>query len=390
VPDSGNLEALVATGMAAGDLHVDLGDIHPAGHGAFRLHCTFAGNPPIISAATPIPGLLHRGTEKLLESRDYRSGLMLANRHDWHSAVTSEVTMALAAEALLGMKVPERATWLRTVLCEMSRAMAALSHLMGAATLPGVGVPAAHVAGAQAREAWQFALERMSGGRVHPMITRIGGLAHDAPPNWTADVRRAIDLTAEELPILMRIVESTAHQVALDAGSTDTTPIARLTYDDAVAYGVGGPVARASGLDLDLRRDAPLLAYPLLQDVVTIAVDTAGDAMTRYRILGEQVGLDLHLLNTCLDRLPDGEVNVQLPKVVRAPEGISYARLESATGVNGVLLVSTGETTPWRVRLRTASYANVQSMTAAMPGTPLGALPLALGSFMYVVGDLDH
>ena len=283
--------------------------------------------------------------------------------------------MALAAEALLGRKVPERATWLRTVLCEMSRAMAALSHLMGAATLPGVGVPAAHVAGAQAREAWQFALERMSGGRVHPMITRIGGLAHDAPPNWTDDVRRAIDLTAEELPILMRIVESTAHQVALDAGSTDTTPIARLTYDDAVAYGVGGPVARASGLDLDLRRDAPLLAYPLLQDVVTIAVDTAGDAMTRYRILGEQVGLDLHLLNTCLDRLPDGEVNVQLPKVVRAPEGISYARLESATGVNGVLLVSTGETTPWRVRLRTASYANVQSMTAAMPGTPLGALP---------------
>lgn len=383
-------DILVATGAAQGDLQLDLGEIHPSSHGGFRLQCSFAGDPALITHATPIPGLLHRGTEKLLEVRDYRAGLMLANRHDWLSAITSEVTMALAAEALLGMQIPPRATWLRTLLCEMNRAMAALAHLMGAAALPGHGVEPHEVPGAQAREAWQHALEQISGGRLHAMVTRIGGLANDAPTGWSDEVRRAIDITADELPRLMSTVTATIASVREDVGGSAGAGFAVLTQQDALNYAVSGPVARASGLDIDLRRDDPLLAYAELSDELRVVTHQDGDAEARYRVLGDQLAADLHVIATCLDRLPHGEIAVPLPKVVRAPEGTAYAWLETATGINGVFLVSTGDTTPWRVRLRTASYANVQSMSSALPGTPLGALPLAIGSFMFVVGDLDH
>lgn len=377
-------EQVIGIGPAPADITLDLGELHPSAHGGMRVRCSFAtvaaDGPIRVATAEPIPGLLHRGAEKLLEVRDYRAGLMLANRHDWLSAITSEVTMALAVEELLGLTPPPRATWLRTLLCEMNRSMAGLLHLIGAATLPGRGVSAREVPGLPAREAWQHALDRISGGRIHAMITRIGGLANDAPDGWFDDVRAAIDATREQLPALA--------EVAVSAVSGDS--VAVLSRDDAVAYSVSGPVARASGLDLDLRRDSPSLAYADLADVLRVAVRIEGDAAARYAVLAEQIGYDLDVIEACIARMPDGEVNVPLPKVVRAPEGTSYAWLEASTGINGVLVVSTGETMPWRVRLRTASYANVQAMSAALPGTALADLPGAIGSFLFVVGDVDH
>lgn len=375
-------EQIIGIGAAPADITLDLGELHPSGHGAMRVRCSFTDVDEVVrvGAAEPMPGLLHRGTEKLLEVRDYRAGLMLANRHDWLSAVTSEVTMALAIEELLGLTPPPRATWLRTLLCEMNRAMAGLMHLAGAATLPGRGVSARDVPGMAARETWQYALERISGGRIHAMITRIGGVANDAPEGWFDDVRAAVAATSEQLPTL--------RELAVSVVSGDG--VAVLSHDDALAYSVSGPVARASALDLDLRRDSPSLAYAELADVVQVIVRDEGDAAARYAVLADQIAADLDVIEACIDRMPDGEVNVQLPKVVRAPEGTAYAWLEAATGINGVLVVSTGETTPWRVRLRTASYANVQAMSAALPGTALADLPAAIGSFLFVVGDLDH
>ena len=380
----GEQEQVVAIGAAPGDIVLDLGELHPSAHGALRIRCSFDASadegPVRVRTAHPMPGLLHRGTEKLLEVRDYRAGLMLANRHDWLGAVTSEVTMALAVEELLGMTVPDRATWLRTLLCEINRAMAGLLHLAGAATLPGRGVTAAEVPGMDARERWQYALERISGGRIHAMVTRIGGVARDAPEGWAQDVRDAIAATRAQLPALA--------ELAVSAVAGDR--VAVLSRQDALGFAVSGPVARASGVDIDLRRDSPCLAYSDLADVLRVAVRTEGDAAARYAVLAEQIGYDLDVISACLERLPDGEVSVPLPKVVRAPEGMSYAWVEAATGVNGVLVVSTGDTTPWRVRLRTASYANVQAMSAALPGTALADLPAAVGSFLFVVGDIDH
>lgn len=374
---AGMTETIVGTGMAPADITLDLGDLHPSGHGALRLRCRI--EDARVTSAEPEPGLLHRGTEKLLEARDYRQALMLANRHDWLGAAVSEIALASAIEELLGIEVPARAVWLRTLLCEISRASAALLHLAGAATLPPRGVAAAQAPGIAAREAWLQCMETMTGGRVHPMVARIGGLAHDAPADWGDQIARAIAATREEMPAIREAVD-----VAIPEG------IAVLSPADAVRWGVGGPVARASGLDEDLRRDAPTLAYTELSDVVRVVTSESGDARARYRVLAEQVLADLDVIAACWERVPKGEIDVRLPKVVRAPEGSAYACLESAMGPSGAYVVSTGGVTPWRVRLRTASYANVQAMGDALPGTALADMPAAVGSFLFVAGDLDH
>lgn len=368
----------IGIGAETCDVVLELGDLHPSGHGAFRLGCSIDEDRRVVSA-DPQPGLLHRGTEKLLEVRDYRQALMLANRHDWLSAVTSEITLALAVEELLGLEVPPRAVWLRTLLCEISRAAASLMHLAGAAALPPHGRQPADVPGMRAREALLRCLESISGGRMHTMIARIGGLAADAPPGWFDEVSAAVGLVRSEISELRDAVDATI-----------APGIARLSRADALGYSVNGPVARASGLDIDLRRDDPSLAYAELASRVTVCTSDEGDARARYRVLAQQVAADLDLLEACIAGVPAGPVDVPLPKVVRAPEGSAYAWMESATGINGVYLVSTGGTTPWRVRLRTASYANVQAMSSALPGTGLDDLAAAVGSFMFVAGDLDH
>lgn len=354
---------------------IDLGDLHPSGHGAFRLRLTVDDDDRIVTAE-PIPGLLHRGAEKLMEVRDYRQALMLANRHDWLSAVTSEVALALAVEDLLGLHVPERATWLRTLMCEVSRVAASLAHLVGSASMPGGS-------GARlppVREAWLDLLEAVSGGRIHAMITRIGGLAADLPEGWLDHLTDAVEFTRRELPVL--------RDAALSA--VVGTGVGVLTLADARRYAVSGPVARASGLDLDLRRDHPALAYADLREAIEVATATDGDAAARTQVLADQVLADLRLIEACRDRLPGGPVSVPLPKVLRVPEGASYAAVESATGITGAFIVSRGDPTPWRVRLRTASFANVQAMGAALPGTRLSDLAAAVGSFSFVAGDLDR
>ena len=377
-------ETTVGTGLAPADLTLDLGDLHPSGHGALRIACRTEGDRVV--AATPEPGLLHRGTEKLLEARDYRQALMLANRHDWLGAAVSEIALAVAIEELLGIEVPPRAVWLRTLLCEISRASAALLLLAGAATLPPRGTPGkpdrggfAGLPGIAAREAWLDCLEGISGGRVHPMIARVGGLAHDAPADWGARISDAIITTQDQMPAIREAID-----VTIPEG------IAVLSTEEATRWAVGGPVARASGLDEDLRRDAPTLAYAEVADAIAVACSRDGDARARYHVLADQVIADLDVIAALWSRVPGGDIDVRLPKVVRAPEGEAYSCLESAMGPSGAFVVSTGETTPWRVRLRTASYANVQAMGAALPGTRLVDLPAAVGSFLFVAGDLDH
>ncbi|MFM8239413.1 MAG: NADH-quinone oxidoreductase subunit D [Actinomycetota bacterium] len=367
----------VGVGARSCDVALDLGDLHPSGHGALRLACRI--DDGIVTSVDVQPGLLHRGTEKLLEVRDYRQALMLANRHDWLSAVTSEVALALAVESLLGLEPPPRATWLRTILCEVNRAAAALLHAAGAAGLPPLGPTPASVPGMRAREELLRCLESISGGRVHVMITRIGGLANDAPDGWSDQVAAAVGVVHDELPALREAIEHTI-----------PTGLAVVTPDHAVAYGVSGPVARAAGLRLDARVDQPYLAYPAVAPSIATVTAEQGDALSRYRVLLDQLDADLPLILALLDGLPEGPVDVPLPKVVRAPEGTAYSVVESATGRSGAYVVSVGETTPWRVRLRTPSYAHAQAMAVGLPGTPLELLAAAIGSFMCVAGDTDH
>ena len=333
-----------------------LGPQHPSAHGVLQVRLTVDGDTVV--AAEPRIGFLHRGAEKLFEVRDYRQITVLANRHDWLSAFGSELGVVLAVERMLGMEVPERAVWLRTLLAELNRVV---NHL---AFLPGTFA---------AREPLQAVLEEASGGRIHYMANRVGGLKEDVPAGWTDRVRRAVDGLRPDLPPGLDVAPGTGV----------------LSLADAKAYGVSGPVGRASGLDVDLRRDEPYLAYGQLP--VRVVTRTAGDALARYECVLDQVHTSLDLAEAVLDRLDQigGPVNVRLPKVVKAPEGHTYAWTENPLGINGYYLVSRGEKTPWRMKLRTASYANVQALSTLIPGCLVPDLIAILGSMFFVVGDVD-
>ena len=367
------------TGLEATDIVLNIGPQHPSTHGVLRLRLALDGDR--IVRAEPIIGYMHRGAEKLFEVRDYRQIIVLANRHDWLSAFANELGVALAVERLMGMEVPERAVWLRTALAELNRV---LNHLMFLGSYPieiGEIDPAA-LAFAE-RETLQAVLEEASGGRIHYMFNRVGGLKEEVPAGWTGRARAAVDDVRRRMPELDRLIRGNETFLARTVG------VGVLSAETAAAYGASGPVARASGLDIDLRRDEPYLAYGQLD--VPVVTRTAGDAHARFEVLLEQVYVSLDLATACLDRVDriSGPVNVRLPKVVKAPEGHTYAWTESPLGINGYYLVSRGEKTPWRMKLRTASFANVQALSAILPGARVADLVPILGSMFFVVGDID-
>jgi NADH-quinone oxidoreductase subunit D len=379
-PSGSSTELLVSTsaGLDA-DLVLSIGPQHPSTHGALRLRLTLDGDR--VRTAEPIVGYLHRGAEKLFEVRDYRQIMVLANRHDWLSAFTGELGVALAVERLMGIEVPERAVWLRTALAELNRI---LNHLMFLGSYPvEIGAVGPTFAALRERETIQAVMEEVSGGRMHYMFNRVGGLKEEVPAGWTGRARAAVGHVRRRLPDLDQLIRDN------DAFLAGTVGIGVLSPGDAAGYGVSGPVARASGLDLDLRRDEPYLGYGELD--LTVVTRTAGDCQARFEVLLDQVHVSLDLVDACLSRVDEvgGPVNVRLPKVVKAPEGHTYAWTESPLGINGYYLVSRGDKTPWRLKLRTASYANVQALAAVLPGSRVADLVPILGSMFFVVGDID-
>jgi NADH-quinone oxidoreductase subunit D len=215
------------------------------------------------------------------------------------------------------------------------------------------------------------------------MFNRVGGLKEEVPAGWTRRAREAIGLVESRLADLERLIRHNEIFLARTVG------VGVLTAEQAAAYGASGPVARASGLDMDLRRDEPYLAYDQL--TVPVVTKTAGDCHARFEVLLDQVRVSLELARQCLSRVDTigGPVNVRLPKVVKAPEGHTYAWTENPLGINGYYLVSRGEKTPWRMKLRTASYANVQALSTLIPGCLVPDLIAILGSMFFVVGDID-
>jgi NADH-quinone oxidoreductase subunit D len=313
--------------------------------------------------------------------RDYRQIIVLANRHDWLSAFANELGVVLAVERLMGMEVPERAVWLRTALAELNRV---LNHLMFLGSYPiEIGEIDPAVLAFRERETLQTVLEEASGGRIHYMFNRVGGLKEEMPAGWTGRARTAVDDVRRRMPELDRLIRGNETFLARTVG------VGVLSAATAAAYGASGPVARGSGLDIDLRRDEPYLAYGQLD--VPVVTRTAGDAHARFEVLLDQVYVSLDLASACLDRVDriSGPVNIRLPKVVKAPEGHTYAWTESPLGINGYYLVSRGEKTPWRMKLRTASFANVQALSVILPGARVADLVPILGSMFFVVGDID-
>lgn len=376
---------LGASGLETADMVLNIGPQHPATHGVLRLRLVVDGER--IVTAEPIVGYMHRGAEKLFEVRDYRQIMVLANRHDWLSGFANELGVALGVEAMLGMEVPERATWTRTLLAELTRV---LSHLMFLGSYPlELGAITPIFYSFREREELQAVLEEATGGRLHLMFNQVGGLKADLPAGWLGRVDSAIQAVRGRMPDLESLIvgNEIIHARARGVGV--------LSPEMITAYGVSGPIARASGVDMDLRRDEPYLAYgELFADggPGRVVTRTAGDALARLECLLEQVHVSLDLAEHCLGvlgSLPQGPVNVKLPKIVKVPEGHRYTQTENPLGFNGYYLVSRGDKTPWRLKLRSASFNNVSVLAAVLPGCLISDMVSILGSMFFVVGDVD-
>lgn len=377
-------ETTVGIGGAAEstDMVLNIGPQHPSTHGVLRLRLVLDGER--IVSAEPVVGYMHRGAEKLFEARDYRQIVMLANRHDWLSAFSNELGVVMAVERMLGMEVPERAVWMRTLLAELNRV---LNHLMFLGSYPlelGGITPIFHAF--REREELQAVMEEISGGRMHYMFNRVGGLKEDLPAGWLGRARAAIADVRTRMDVYDKLVHGN------EIFRARTRGVGVLSAEAVHAYGVSGPIARASGVDFDLRRDEPYLAYGELQNVLKVVTRTEGDCLARFECLLDQTHNALDLAVACLDRmddLPPGPINQRLPKVLKAPEGHTYAWTENPLGINGYYLVSKGEKTPYRLKLRSASYNNIQALAVLLPGQLVADMVAILGSLFFVVGDID-
>jgi NADH-quinone oxidoreductase subunit D len=371
-------------GMATQDMVLNIGPQHPATHGVLRLRLTLDGER--IVDCDPVVGYMHRGVEKLFEVRDYRQIIVLANRHDWLSAFSSELGVVLAVERMLGMEVPRRAVWIRTLLAELNRV---LNHLMFLGSYPielGAITPIFYAF--RERETIQAVMEEVSGGRMHYMFNRVGGLKEDIPAGWLGRVGAAVGAVRGRLSQIEDLVFGN------EIFRARTRGIGVLSPELIDAYGVSGPIARAAGVDFDLRRDEPYLAYDeLLADgVLAVATRPEGDCYARFGLLLDQVKVSLDLADACVDRLRSmtaGPVNVRLPKILKPPEGSTYAWTENPLGLNGYYLVSRGEKTPWRMKLRSASFNNIAVLPEVLEGCLVADMVAILGSMFFVVGDID-
>jgi NADH-quinone oxidoreductase subunit D len=391
---------------SGGDLLINLGAGHPSGHGMLRLRLTLEGDR--IVTADPVIGYVHRGAEKLFEARDYRQIIVLANRHDWLGAFASELGVVLAAERLAGIEVPPRGVWARTLLAELNRVLSHLAFLgsyppelaggaageAGEAGEAGVGgaaeaeaaAGAAETAG-QARELLQSIMEEISGGRMHYMFNRVGGLKEELPEGWLGRVGAAAAEVRADLPRIGAIVRDS------ERFRRRTRDVGVLTGEQVRQFGVSGPAARASGVDFDLRRDEPYLAYGELAGTLRVVVRGEGDCLARFECLLDQVAVSLDLADACASRLaslPPGPLSARIPKVLKIPEGHTYAWTEGPLGLNGYYLVSRGGKTPWRLKVRSASFSNVQVLGELLPGHRVADLSPILGSMFFVVGDMDR
>lgn len=350
---------------------MSLGPRHPTSAGLISLALDCDAGSVVRAEVTS--GYGHRGAEKLFEVRDYRSMIMLGDRHDWLSAFGGELSLTLTLENSMRLTTPPRAAILRTLLAEMARIHSHLSFLSYLA--PDGELHARLWSGVEAIRGRFLA---WTGNRVHPMLNRVGGLATDAPEGWLDTLDDLLDDIARLSADLRAVLDRTDRFSGL----------AVLDEEACLGYGLTGPVARAAGFDPDRRADGYLAYGELFRPV---HVRTSGDAEARLGVLIDEVGtsVDMIRVTVSLAAQTPGEVNIKLSRRLRVPEGEHSTDVEAPWGIASCLMTSRGNPTPWRVALRTPSFANVSALGKALEGVSTQQIPDVVASLGYTIGDLD-
>jgi NADH-quinone oxidoreductase subunit D len=357
---------------------LNVGPQHPATHGVFRLLATLDGEELV--EADPVIGYMHRGYEKLVEQRDYRQITNLVSRMDWLSGINNELPLALAVEELMGIDVPPRAQYLRVALCEMNRI---LNHLMFFASFGAeLGAITPTFYAFREREDIQMAMEMTTGGRMHFGFFRPGGLKEDVPRGFYDQALAGVRQVIRRMPDYEDLL------LGNEIFKQRTIGVGILETDVAYSYGVSGPIARGSDIDFDIRVDEPYSSYDHFDFNVHSAPN--GDCFDRFWVLIHEVYESARIVEQALEGMPTGPVMGKVPRVIQAPQGEVYVRCENPLGELGMYLISDGDRRPYRLKIRTPSYSNVSALSHVLKGTFVADMIAILGSFFFVLGDIDR
>ena len=358
---------------------LNIGPQHPATHGTLRIIVRLDGEQVIW--ADPSAGYMHRGYEKLTEVRTFPQVTTLVNRIDWLGSFANEVPFILAAEKLMGVEAPPRAQWIRTILFELSR-IANVSLFLGDLGVQLGAITPVFMA-FRDREYVLNLIEGATGGRFHPNFDRIGGLKDDLPAGWIAETRQVM----KKLRNFCDEIEDLLFGNAIF--QTRTRGIGVIPAPVALQYGLSGANLRASGVDWDLRRDQVL---PLAYDKIDFKVWTHpdGDSFARCWLRLQETREATHIVDKLLDGLPAGPVMAKVPRIIRVPEGEAYVSTENPLGEMGYYVVSKGDMSPFRVKIRTASFNNISIVPWIMKGVFVPDIITILASLYFILGDIDR
>jgi NADH-quinone oxidoreductase subunit D len=372
-------DARVNVELETEGMTLNIGPQHPATHGTLRIVARLDGEQVV--SAEPIAGYMHRGYEKLTEVRTYPQITTLVNRIDWLGSFANEVPFILAAEQLMGIEAPPRAQWIRTMFFEMSRIANLILFLGDMAVQLGAVTPAFYAF--RDREFVLNQIERATGGRFHPNFDRIGGLKDDLPKGWIADTKTAMERVrdfCDEIEALLMGAEIFTQR---------TRGIGVIPADVAMQYGLSGANARASGIDWDLRRDAPIgLVYPELDFKVWTHPD--GDSFARFWVRLQEVREASLMVDQCCDGLPGGPIMAKVPRIIKVPPGEAWVSTENPLGEMGYYIASKGELVPFRLKIRSASFNNVSITPWLLRGVYVPDIITILASLYFILGDIDR
>jgi NADH-quinone oxidoreductase subunit D len=361
------------------ELILNMGPQHPSTHGVLRLIVTLDGEN--IVDAQPDIGYLHSSVEKMMEARTYLQNIALVDRGmDYLTAMANEEVWVLAVERLAKIEVPERAKYIRTIMLELQRIS---SHLIWWGTFGiDLGAFTAFLWAMRERERIMDLFEASTGGRLHHVYFRLGGVNEDLPPGWTERCAAFCDDLLSRLPEYDELVTGNPIFQARTKG------VGVLPLASAVAMGASGPVARASGLAYDVRKAHPYEVYDRV--AFDVPVRTAGDCFARYEVRMEEMRQSVRIIRQCLEAMPAGEIRSKVQVNIKVPKGEVYARTESPRGDLGIYLVSDGSDRPYRVKIRAPAFSNLYALTEMMKGWKVADVIAILGSIDIVLSDVDR
>lgn len=385
------------------NLTLNFGPQHPAAHGVLRLVLEMDGE--VVERADPHIGLLHRGTEKLIEHKTYLQALPYFDRLDYVSPMNQEHCYSMAVEKLLGIQVPERAKYLRVMFSELTRI---LNHVLNVTTQAiDVGATTPLLWMFEERERILEFYERASGARFHSAYIRPGGVHQDIPAGMEEDVLRF----CEGFGPIIDDVEGLLTENRI--WKQRTVDVGVVTADEAMAWGFSGPMLRGSGVAWDLRRSQPYEVYDQLE--FDVAIGKNGDCYDRYLLRMEEMRQALRIVKQCVEKMPKGAVVVDDPKIFppkrelmkysmealihhfklytegyHVPAGETYTAVEAPKGEFGVFLVSDGANKPYKCKIRAPGFPHLQGLDFISKGHMLADVSAIIGTLDIVFGEIDR